>query len=61
MSQNQTPAPKPEIRKSFSRRELITEATDWMRGQSVFGHREDYHRDLGLLVDFITDLIPENE
>lgn len=46
---------------TFTRQQLIGEALNWMRDKSGFGVREDYHRDLGLLVDFITDLIPETE
>lgn len=47
--------------KTFTRPQLINEALEWMRLKSSYGVREDFHRDLGLLVDFITDLIPDHE
>jgi hypothetical protein len=54
--------PTPPLRRLFSRDELMAEAIAWMRAHYADSLRENpdrYHERLGLLVDFVTDLIPE--
>jgi hypothetical protein len=54
--------PEP-LRKYFSRDELIRFAMDWMKnksGYSIAENEEVYHARMGMLINFVTDIAPDD-
>jgi hypothetical protein len=47
------------LRTAYSREELLTKAQDWLKKNFPGNGNEWYHTRLGLLVDFITYLFPD--
>ncbi len=54
----------PPVRRSFSQEEIVAEARRWLHQNYAVGRSENpdrFYERLGLLVDFVTDIVPGKE